>query len=126
MRYITKTERAALDSSTLPPNPPFMIDDVSSSMFSLARHYSGATVQGAAYIYLPLSDELIRSDVLKWLVKHRKTTLKANQVTTGWPPAKLMQDDSRELSKALSNGPDARRSARDAVDEISGNGEVKP
>lgn len=126
MSYITQPELDSLDASTLPRETAFLIQGVSNSMFSLAWYYGGATVQGAAYIYLPLSDELIRADVLKWLAKHRKATLKADQVTTGWPPSALMQDDSRELSKALSNGPDARRSARDAGDEILGNGEVKP
>lgn len=44
--------------------------------------------------------------------------LEGGPITTGWPPAVLMQDDSRELSKALSNTPGARLSASDAGDAI--------
>lgn len=36
-------------------------------------------------------------------------------VTTGWPPSELMQDDCRDLSRALANKPDARLHAREAA-----------
>ena len=118
MSHLTQTELDALQASTLPRKTAFLIGSVSRSMFSVARHYGGATVNGSSYLYLPLSDELIRDDVAKWLAKLRKATLKAGQITTGWPPAALMQDDCRKLSRALSNTPGARLSAKDAGDAI--------
>lgn len=38
----------------------------------------------------------------------------AGEVTTGWPPG-MLQDDSRQLSKALSRDPNARALVRDAA-----------
>lgn len=35
--------------------------------------------------------------------------------TTGWPPSRLIQDDDRRLSRALSNAPHARRHAEEAA-----------
>jgi len=70
--HLTQTEIDALNSSTLPRKTAFLIRHVSSSMFSIARHYGGATVDGATYLYLPVTDELIRHDVMKWLAKQRK------------------------------------------------------
>jgi len=80
MSYLTQTEIDALNSSALPRRTTFLIQHVSSSMFSVARHYGGATVDGASYLYLPLTDELIRADVVKWLAKHRKAAKLEKQV----------------------------------------------
>ena len=51
---------------------PFGITNVSQSQMSIARHYGGCTWQGEKYTYMPPTDELIRDDVLHWLVAKRK------------------------------------------------------
>jgi hypothetical protein len=38
--------------------------------------------------------------------------------TTGWPASRLMQDDDKRLSRALSNTPHARRLAEEAAAAI--------
>ena len=53
----------------LPKDTPYGVQNVSYSQMSIARHYGGLTVNGRSYLYLPLTDELIREDVAKWLVK---------------------------------------------------------
>jgi hypothetical protein len=40
-------------------------------------------------------------------------------IKTGWPPPALMQDDSAELSKALSKTPDAKLHAREAAKTLA-------
>ena len=45
--------------------PPDEIHDVSRSQFSVARHYGGCTFMGTRYVYVPLTDVLIREDVVK-------------------------------------------------------------
>ena len=62
------------------------------------------------------SARLLRFDVCSAI--NRGAEVCADPVTTGWPPAALMQDDCRKLSKALSNMPGARLSAQDASDAI--------
>lgn len=41
---------------------PIVITNVSTSYFSVARHYGGATIQGESYIYCPVRDVLIKRD----------------------------------------------------------------
>jgi hypothetical protein len=70
--HITPAELDALQTSALSRDTPYLIQAVSYGQLSLARHYGGIKFNGAEYFYLPLSDELIRGDVVSWLKKHRK------------------------------------------------------
>ncbi len=72
MSYLTEQEIAALQLSKLDTATPFAISGVSNTQLSIARHYGGSTFQGWQYTYMPLTDELVRDDVVKWLAKHRK------------------------------------------------------
>lgn len=67
---------------------PFGITNVSQSMFSVARHFGGMNFKGHHYIYLPHSDELIRSDVLA-LIRKSKRQDRKKQIHT--------QDQQQEL-----------------------------
>ena len=72
MHFLTKKEIAALQDSGLDRGTPFLIEDVQIGYFSIARHYGGVRYSNATYTYLPLTDELIRDDVLKWVKNYRK------------------------------------------------------
>lgn len=72
MSHLTQPEIDALQLSKLDRGAAFLIRGVSSSQLSIARHYGGCTFQGRNYTYMPLTDELIRDDVVKWLAKYRK------------------------------------------------------
>ncbi len=51
---------------------PILITNVSTSYYSVTRHYGEATIQGEAYVYCPERDILIKRDwwkvykLLKW------------------------------------------------------------
>ena len=60
----------------LPADTPYIITGVSSSIFSTARHFGTCTFQGKGYTYNPVTDELVRNDVLKFLHKIRKEAKK--------------------------------------------------
>jgi hypothetical protein len=47
--------------------------NVSSTQFSIARHYGGVKINGKHYVYNPTDDSLIREDVVKWIAKKKKT-----------------------------------------------------
>jgi hypothetical protein len=78
--YITNEERAALITSDLPTTNPFLIGNVSMSMFSIARYSGGIKYNGSDYTYIPTTDELVRKDVVKWLKKYRKGTQKVTKI----------------------------------------------
>lgn len=79
MNYMNDDEIAALQDSGLSQDAPYAIEGVSNTQLCLARHYGGIQVRGHHYTYIFQTDELIRRDVVKWLVKHRKKqTAKAN------------------------------------------------
>lgn len=84
MSHLTEQEIAALQFSTLDRAAPFAISAVSNSQLSIARHYGGCTFQGRQYTYLPLTDELIRDDVVKWLTKYRKQQKKQACPVIAW------------------------------------------
>lgn len=69
---ITESEQLALQLTDLITDTPFAICNISTGMFSVARHYGAMKFQGQCYTYIPQHDECIRNDVLKWLTKHRK------------------------------------------------------
>lgn len=49
---------------------------VSNTQLSIARYYGGTKVNGVHYTYIPESDELVRDDVLKMVMKNRADALK--------------------------------------------------
>jgi hypothetical protein len=72
MSYLTDEEQDALESSGLEPWTPFVIQNVSRTQLSVARHYGGCLYNGREYVYIPTTDELIRDDVVRWVTKRRK------------------------------------------------------
>ena len=64
-------------ASKLSRDTPFLMRQVSATQLSISRHYGGCKFNGEHYTYLPLTDELIRDDVLKFVNKLRKSPKKA-------------------------------------------------
>jgi|WetSurMetagenome_2_1015567.scaffolds.fasta_scaffold562694_1 hypothetical protein len=81
--YLTPEEVALLQSSGLKREAPFLITNVSNTQFSVARHYGGCMAYGQKYTYNPLTDELIRDDVLKWIGRERKKIKKEKTKKSG-------------------------------------------
>lgn len=83
--------------------------------------------EGASMRFLPLNNAYIDFDLHgAWLAWQAARSGQAasgssqgarSDERTGWPPG-LLQDDSRELSRALASKPDAMVHARDAVAKI--------
>lgn len=72
-----KSRRSAAMTKTTPIQvAPYAIRNVSTSIFSIARHYGGVRAYSTYYVYLPESDELIRDDVFKLVMKWRKAAEK--------------------------------------------------
>ena len=75
MSDLTGLENCPLDRKT-----PFGMSNVSKTQLSIARYFGGITYNGASYVYNPITDELIRGDVLKWKrQQERKTNTKQDQ-----------------------------------------------
>ena len=72
MSYLTESEIDALQLTDLSRAAPFMIVRVKTTQFSVARHYGGATFNGWHYTYIPITDELVRDDVVKWVQRKRR------------------------------------------------------
>lgn len=70
--YLSQEEIDGLQASNLSRATPFVIRGVIQTQFSIARYYGAAKFNGDSYTYLGDSDELIRDDVLKWLMKRRQ------------------------------------------------------
>lgn len=68
--YLTEVEVMA--AQALHTRAPYAVCNVSSSIFSIARHYGGMTLQGCHYTYIDGHDECVRDDVLKLVKKMRK------------------------------------------------------
>lgn len=84
MSHLTESEIAALQLSKLDTATPFAIGGVSNSQLSIARYYGGCTYNGRHYVYMPMTDEIIRDDVVKWLAKHRKRQKKQACAVMAW------------------------------------------
>jgi len=80
MSHITESEELALQDAGLDRRSPFMVRRVSKTQFSIARHYGGVVFKGQSYAYLPMTDELIRDDVVKWLAKYRRAEIKSADI----------------------------------------------
>lgn len=70
MSFLTDDEVQAIQ--TLPRETPYLIRDVSMGYFSIARYYGAANYNGQRYTYYDETDELIRDDVLAFVLKLRK------------------------------------------------------
>lgn len=71
--HVSEQELSSINSSGLNFSvAPAIIRGVSSSQFSVARHFGGCRAFGRHYVYVPPTDELIRDDVVKLLEKIRK------------------------------------------------------
>lgn len=70
--FAAQDEIDAMNASKLSRETPFMILGVSDTQFSIARFYGAAIFNGSHYTYLSDTDELIRDDVLKFVMKLRK------------------------------------------------------
>jgi len=69
-----KSELSGLDECPLHKRTPFGISNVSMTQLSIARHYGGIKYNGDSYMYFPITDELVRDDVLKWKRNEEKKT----------------------------------------------------
>lgn len=74
--YLSEEEIDALQKSPLHRKAPFAITGVSNGFFSVSRYSGGCHYEGCSYVYHPLTDELIRGDVLKWVGERRKAAAK--------------------------------------------------
>lgn len=64
-----------LDESGLPRCTPFAIRCVSETQFSIARFFGTMRFNGQAYTYFQDTDELVRDDVLRWVMKRKVAVL---------------------------------------------------
>jgi hypothetical protein len=73
---------------TMLTTAPFSgVRNVTQSMFSVARHYGGMTLDGHGYTYLPADDSLWRDDVLRavLLLRHNARQPAAQPAQTQEP-----------------------------------------
>jgi hypothetical protein len=70
--FITDIDLEMLAACDLHRRTPYVVRGVSQTQLSVARHYGGCTYNGQVYVYQPLTDELIRNDVLKCVMRLRK------------------------------------------------------
>lgn len=74
--YLTAAEVQA--AQALHKRAPYSVTGISTSIFSVARHFGGMTYQGCNYTYMGAQfDECVRDDVLKMVTKLRKAEAKA-------------------------------------------------
>lgn len=74
--------------------------DVKDTQLSIARHYGGTNVNGVHYTYIPESDELVRDDVLKMVMKARADALRRKPAEQGDLLATKPARGKRRPSKA--------------------------
>ena len=77
--FLTEEEQSALSLTHLHSRSWYVIRNVSTSFFSPCRHFGGGIIQGERYTYDGATDELIRDDVLKWVMKRRRDAAKAEK-----------------------------------------------
>lgn len=82
--YFTKAEYDDLLASDIDKAAPLAMAHVSRTQFSVARYSGGVGYKGRTYFYNPVTDELIRDDVLKAVEKMRRAAKKeaAKEVQT--------------------------------------------
>lgn len=104
MAYLTEAEVKELQNTKLSRNTPFSIQGVSNSQLSIARHYGGCKYQGRQYVYIPTTDELIREDVVKWVMIYRKPK-KAKETQVVSDLKKPCHDDPEHVCECYDNLP---------------------
>ena len=73
--YLTAAEVQACQ--LLHQRAPYSVTGISTSIFSVARHFGGMTYQGCKYTYMGSQfDECVRDDVLKLVTKLRQAGAK--------------------------------------------------
>ena len=70
---------SGLDDCPLHRKAPYGVKNVSHTQLSIARYYGAINFNGFKYIYQPMTDELIREDVLKWKIKQWRANQKSNR-----------------------------------------------
>lgn len=70
---------ADLDDCPLHRRSPYGVTNVSMTQLSIARYYGTINFNGFKYIYHPMTDELIREDVLKWQTKQWRLNQKTKK-----------------------------------------------
>ena len=60
----------------LPRDTPYLIQHISRTQLSVARHAGGCRYQGREYVYMPETDELLRRDVARLVTRLRKLDAK--------------------------------------------------
>ena len=68
-----------LDDCPLHRDSPYGVTNVSHTQLSIARYYGTINFNGFKYIYHPMTDELIREDVLKWQTKQWRLNQKTKK-----------------------------------------------
>jgi len=68
--YLSPAEVEAIQH--LHRSTPYLINNVSHGMLSVARYFGGCKYQGATYTYMPATDELVRRDVVVFIGKMRR------------------------------------------------------
>jgi hypothetical protein len=74
------TRLADITDCPLDRSTPFGIANVSQTQFSIARYSGGCTFQDRFYVYNPITDELIRDDVLRWAAKRQEEQAKQARI----------------------------------------------
>lgn len=80
MSFLTDDELTAVQH--LHRRAPYAITGISQGFFSIARHYGGMRYQECHYTYMPGTDECVRDDVMKAVLKMRRKPRKAQEQTT--------------------------------------------
>jgi len=74
--YLTADEVGA--AQTLHKLAPYSVANISTSIFSVSRHFGGMRFNGGGYTYMGNHyDECVRDDVLRLVTKRRKAGAKA-------------------------------------------------
>lgn len=74
--FLTQADIDVLRTSGLKTDVPFLIRHISKTQFSIARHFGAMNYNGNVYSYLPVTDEAIRDDALKFVMKERSVVQK--------------------------------------------------
>ena len=80
-RFLSPAEMLAI--ADLPTSTPYVISPIRGSFFSLAALYGEMRLQGAAYTYMPATDECIRNDVLQRVQRLRAVDSRNAKVRQG-------------------------------------------
>ena len=74
--FATRESLVEALKATCNPVDRLLINEVSKTQFSVARHYGGCTVQGERFTYLPEFDLLVKEKALKAAIKWAKEQAK--------------------------------------------------